>query len=60
MKSRDRELEVAQLTAMSHPGTRISSLTKAHRHQRAKWVCVGVKGKRDDGQTQHHDGPLQT
>lgn len=26
--------ESAQLTAMSHQGTRISSLTKAHRHQR--------------------------
>lgn len=28
------EAESAQLTAMSHQGTRISSLTKAHRHQR--------------------------
>jgi len=28
------EAESAQLRAMSHQGTRISSLTKTHRHQR--------------------------
>lgn len=41
-----------QLRAMSHPGMRISSLTKAHRHQRARWVCVCGHGRStNDGQT---------
>lgn len=35
------EAESAQLKAMSHPGTRISSLTKTHRHQRDE---VGLSG----------------
>lgn len=30
---------------MSHPGMRISSLTKAHRHQRARWACVCGHGR---------------
>lgn len=39
------EAESTQLTAMSHQGTRISSLTKAHRHQR-DGVGVGRGGTR--------------
>lgn len=42
-----------QLRAMSHPGMRISSLTKAHRHQRTRWVCVCGHGRSaKDGQTE--------
>lgn len=50
VKVQASEPESPQLRAMSHPGMRISSLTKAHRHQRVRWVCVA--GGPDSGQTQ--------
>lgn len=50
------EAESAQLRAMSHPGTRISSLTKTHRHQRMglQWVGWGYAG---EGVVRKHTAP---
>lgn len=39
------EAEPAQLRAMSHQGTRISSLMKTHRHQRHDGAGVLVGGQ---------------
>lgn len=36
--------QAAQLKAMSHPGSRMSSLTKTHRHQRAGSGLLGGRG----------------